>query len=143
LADRIDKDTRSRIMSVVRRYGTRPEKRVRSALHSQGFSFRLHSKQLPRSPDVVLRKFKAVIFINGCFWHQHVNSKATHIPQTRSEFWQKKVCPQCVTRPKGHVSTQNVGLARGDYLGIRLNKKTTGRYLMTIGVMAEVGKRIS
>jgi len=90
LADRIDKDTRSRIMSVVRRYGTRPEKRVRSALHSQGFSFRLHSKQLPRSPDVVLRKFKAVIFINGCNRHQNVNCKATHIPQTRSEFWKKK-----------------------------------------------------
>ena len=90
MADRIDKETRSRIMAAVRSYGTRPEKRVRSALHRQGFRFRLHNKQLPGTPDLVLRKYHAVIFINGCFWHQHQNCKATHIPQTHSEFWQKK-----------------------------------------------------
>ena len=77
-------------MAAVRSFGTRPEKRVRSALHRQGFRFRLYNKQLPGTPDLVLRKYKAVIFINGCFWHQHVNCKASHIPQTRSEFWQKK-----------------------------------------------------
>ncbi|NOU20389.1 MAG: DNA mismatch endonuclease Vsr [Methyloglobulus sp.] len=90
MTDRIDKETRSRIMAAVRSYGTRPEKRVRSALHRQGFRFRLHIKQLPGTPDLVLRKYKAAIFINGCFWHQHQNCKAAHIPQTRSEFWQKK-----------------------------------------------------
>jgi DNA mismatch endonuclease, patch repair protein len=90
LADRIDKATRSRIMSAVRSVGTRPEMRVRSALHRQGFRFRLHIKQLPGTPDLVLRKYKAVIFINGCFWHQHTHCKHSHIPQTRSEFWQKK-----------------------------------------------------
>jgi DNA mismatch endonuclease, patch repair protein len=90
LTDRIDKETRSRIMAAVSSYGTRPEKRVRSALHRQGFRFRLHSKQLPGTPDLVLRKYKAVIFINGCFWHQHLNCKGSHIPQTRPEFWQKK-----------------------------------------------------
>ncbi|MEQ1557985.1 MAG: DNA mismatch endonuclease Vsr [Methyloglobulus sp.] len=90
MTDRIDKDTRSRIMSAVRSHGTRPEKQVRSALHRQGFRFRLQIKQLPGTPDLVLRKYKAVIFINGCFWHQHQNCKASHIPKTRSEFWQKK-----------------------------------------------------
>jgi DNA mismatch endonuclease, patch repair protein len=90
LTDRIDQATRSRIMAAVRSFGTRPEIRVRSALHRQGFRFRLHNKQLPGTPDLVLRKYKALIFINGCFWHQHTNCKATHIPQTRSEFWQKK-----------------------------------------------------
>lgn len=90
MTDSIDKETRSRIMAAVRSYGTRPEKRVRSSLHSQGFRFRLHIKQLPGTPDLVLRKYKAAIFINGCFWHQHQNCKAAHIPQTRSEFWQKK-----------------------------------------------------
>lgn len=90
MTDRIDKETRARIMSAVRSYGTRPEKLVRSALHRQGFRFRLHIKQLPGTPDLVLHKYKAVVFINGCFWHQHQNCKHSHIPQTRSEFWQKK-----------------------------------------------------
>jgi DNA mismatch endonuclease, patch repair protein len=69
-------------MAAVRSYGTRPEKQVRSALHRQGFRF--------DTPDLVLRKYKAAIFINGCFWHQHQNCKSSHIPKTRSEFWQKK-----------------------------------------------------
>ena len=86
----MDKETRSRIMAAVRSYGTRPEKWVRSALHRQGFRFRLHIKRIPGTPDLVLRRYKAVIFINGCFWHQHVNCKASHIPQTRREFWQNK-----------------------------------------------------
>jgi DNA mismatch endonuclease, patch repair protein len=77
-------------MSAIRSVGTRPEKRVRSALHRQGFRFRLHIKRLPGSPDLMLRKYKAVIFVNGCFWHQHTHCKHSHIPQTRSEFWQKK-----------------------------------------------------
>ena len=77
-------------MAAIRSCGTLPELRVRSALHRQGFRFRLHSKQLPGTPDLVMRKYKAVIFINGCFWHQHANCKVTHIPQTRREFWQKK-----------------------------------------------------
>jgi DNA mismatch endonuclease (patch repair protein) len=90
LTDRIDKETRSRIMATVRSSDTRPEKWVRSALHRQGFRFRLHNNRLPGTPDLVLLKYKAVIFINGCFWHQHQNCKVTHIPQTRREFWQKK-----------------------------------------------------
>jgi DNA mismatch endonuclease (patch repair protein) len=90
MTDRIDKATRSRMMAAIRSFGTRPEKRVRSALHRQGFRFRLHIKQLPGTPDLVLRKYKAAIFINGCFWHQHANCKGEHIPQTRREFWQKK-----------------------------------------------------
>ncbi|NOT86043.1 MAG: DNA mismatch endonuclease Vsr [Methylococcaceae bacterium] len=90
MTDRIDQPTRSRIMAAIRSVDTRPEKCVRSALHEQGFRFRLHPKQLPGTPDLVLRKYKTVIFINGCFWHQHQNCKAAHLPKTRCEFWQKK-----------------------------------------------------
>jgi DNA mismatch endonuclease, patch repair protein len=86
----MDKETRSRMMASIRSYGTRPEKWVRSALHKQGFRFRLYMKQLPGTPDLVLRRYNAVIFINGCFWHQHQNCKSAHIPKTRSEFWQRK-----------------------------------------------------
>ena len=77
-------------MAAIHSVGTRPEKRVRSALHQRGFRFRLHNKRLPGTPDLVLRKYKAVIFINGCFWHQHDHCKHSHIPQTRREFWQNK-----------------------------------------------------
>lgn len=90
MSDNVDSNTRSRMMSAVRSLNTKPEKCVRSALHRQGFRFRLHNKQLPGTPDLVLRKYKAVIFINGCFWHQHSNCKASHLPKTRSDFWQNK-----------------------------------------------------
>jgi len=90
MADRIDPAARSRTMAAIRSKDTQPEKWVRSALHRQGFRFRLHNKKLPGSPDLVLRKYHAVIFINGCFWHQHPGCKASHLPHTRQEFWQHK-----------------------------------------------------
>jgi DNA mismatch endonuclease, patch repair protein len=81
---------RSRTMSAIRSKNTKPEKWVRSALHGKGFRFRLHNKQLPGSPDLVLPKYHAVIFVNGCFWHQHHGCKVAHIPKAKHEFWQKK-----------------------------------------------------
>jgi DNA mismatch endonuclease, patch repair protein len=88
------------MMASVRSFGTRPEKRVGSALHRKGFRFRLHKKQMPGTPDIVLKKFNAVIFINGCFWHQHDNCKGSHIPQTRREFWQEKFTRNAVRDQK-------------------------------------------
>jgi DNA mismatch endonuclease (patch repair protein) len=76
-------------MSAIRSSNTRPELWVRSALHRAGFRFRLQGK-LPGTPDLVLRKYKAVVFVNGCFWHQHPHCKSSHIPKTRPEFWQNK-----------------------------------------------------
>jgi DNA mismatch endonuclease (patch repair protein) len=76
-------------MSAIRSSNTKPELGVRSALHRAGFRFRLHAK-LPGTPDLVLRKYKAVVFVNGCFWHQHPHCKSSHIPKTRPEFWQNK-----------------------------------------------------
>jgi DNA mismatch endonuclease (patch repair protein) len=90
MTDRMDAAARSRTMAAIRSKNTQPEKWVRSALHGQGFRFRLHNKKLPGSPDLVLRKYKAVIFINGCFWHQHEGCKASHLPHTRQDFWQRK-----------------------------------------------------
>ena len=90
MVDRIDKQTRSKTMRAIRSSGTRPEKLARSALHKAGFRFRLCNKNLPGTPDIVLAKYKAAIFVNGCFWHQHHNCKIAHIPETRREFWQKK-----------------------------------------------------
>ncbi|MFI3198282.1 MAG: DNA mismatch endonuclease Vsr [Methylococcaceae bacterium] len=90
MIDRIDKATRSRTMAAIRSKDTKPEKCVRSALHRQGFRFRLHNKKLPGTPDLVLRKYHAVIFVNGCFWHQHQGCNSAHLPKTRQEFWEKK-----------------------------------------------------
>ena len=88
--DITDGVTRSRMMANIRSKNTFPELCVRSALHARGFRFRLHDKALPGKPDIVLPKWKAAVFIHGCFWHLHgcANSK---IPSTRQEFWSQKL----------------------------------------------------
>lgn len=78
-------------MAAIRSHDTKPEKWVRSQLHRHGFRFRLHDAKLPGSPDLVLPKYKAAVFINGCFWHQHPYCKHAHIPDTRRDFWERKL----------------------------------------------------
>ena len=89
--DKITKEKRSWNMSRVRSKNTKPELLVRSSLHKMGYRFRLHVKRLPGNPDVVLPKYKAVIFVHGCFWHQHTGcKKATH-PKQNLDFWKEKL----------------------------------------------------
>ena len=83
-------EQRSRNMSAIKSKNTKPEIKVRKVLHSMGYRFRLHSKDLPGSPDIVLPKYKTVIFVHGCFWHRHENCKYASNPKTRKEFWNKK-----------------------------------------------------
>ena len=83
-------EQRSRNMSDIKSKNTKPEIKVRKVLHSMGYRFRLHSKDLPGSPDIVLPKYKTVIFVHGCFWHRHENCKYATTPKTRKEFWEKK-----------------------------------------------------
>ena len=83
-------EQRSRNMSAIKSKNTKPEIKVRKVLHSMGYRFRLHSKNLPGSPDIVLPKYKTVIFVHGCFWHRHQNCKYASTPKTRQEFWNKK-----------------------------------------------------
>ena len=83
-------EQRSRNMSAIKSKNTKPEIKVRKILHSMGYRFRLHSKDLPGSPDIVLPKYKTVIFVHGCFWHRHENCKYSSTPKTRKEFWNKK-----------------------------------------------------
>jgi len=77
-------------MSRIRSKDTNPEKRVRSFLHRAGYRFRLHRKDLPGTPDIVLPKYRKVIFVHGCFWHRHEGCKFAYSPKTRTDFWQKK-----------------------------------------------------
>lgn len=78
------------MMSGIRAKNTRPELAVRRALHALGFRFRLHSPDLPGKPDIVLPKWKTVIFVHGCFWHGH-DCSLFKLPSTRTEFWSEKI----------------------------------------------------
>ena len=90
MADRISPEHRSWNMSRISGKNTRPEKSVRSILHRMGLRFRIHRKDLPGKPDIVLTKFRTVVFVHGCFWHQHKRCKYANIPKTRTDFWKEK-----------------------------------------------------
>ncbi len=77
-------------MSAIKSKNTKPEIVVRKILHSMGYRFRLHGKDLPGSPDIILPKYKTVIFVHGCFWHRHENCKYASTPKTRTKFWESK-----------------------------------------------------
>lgn len=82
--------TRSYNMSRIRGKHTKPEIRLRSLLHRSGLRFRVHSDRLPGKPDIILPKYKSVVFVNGCFWHRHEGCRYCATPKTRADFWEKK-----------------------------------------------------
>lgn len=90
MTDIVDSGTRSRMMSGIKGKHTRPELLVRSGLHRRGFRYRLHPRDLPGRPDLVLPKYGAVIFVHGCFWHRHPKCRYATTPATRQAFWQEK-----------------------------------------------------
>lgn len=91
MADVHSKETRSYNMSRIRSKDTKPEMLVRKFLHKNGFRYRLHVKDLPGKPDIVLPKYKTVIFVHGCFWHGHEGCKYYVVPKTRTEWWVNKI----------------------------------------------------
>lgn len=91
MADVHEPETRSYNMSRISGKDTKPEMIVRKFLHSNGFRYRLHVKDLPGKPDLVLPKYNTVIFVHGCFWHAHEDCKYFKIPQTRTEWWKEKL----------------------------------------------------
>lgn len=90
MADIVTAEVRSRMMSGIRGTNTKPELLLRKGLHALGFRFRLHDRSLPGKPDIVLPRYKAVIFAHGCFWHGH-DCHLFKWPSTRPEFWQAKI----------------------------------------------------
>lgn len=90
MADKLTKERRSWNMSRIRGKDTGPEKTVRSLLHRLGYRFRLQRKDLPGRPDIVLPKYRTVIFVHGCFWHSH-GCKDSGIPKTNPDFWREKL----------------------------------------------------
>jgi DNA mismatch endonuclease (patch repair protein) len=85
------KQKRSEVMSKIRGKNTKPELILRSLLFKQGYRFKVHQKDLPGKPDIVLPKFKTTIFVHGCFWHHHKGCRDGRIPSTNKEFWDKKI----------------------------------------------------
>jgi len=91
MADVHSQEVRSYNMSRIKGKDTKPELLVRKYLFSEGFRYRIHSKRLPGKPDIILKKYKTVIFVHGCFWHSHENCKYHVIPKTRREWWIEKL----------------------------------------------------
>ena len=90
MPDTVDPQKRSEIMSRIRARDTSPEKRVRQILHRMGYRFRLHLRDLPGTPDIVLAKYETVIFVHGCFWHQHT-CRDGKTPKSNQSYWLPKL----------------------------------------------------
>lgn len=91
MKDRLTKERRSWNMSRIRGKDTAPERVVRSLLHRMGLRFRLHGKGLPGRPDILLRKYRTVVFVHGCFWHRHKGCRNCTTPTNRREWWLEKL----------------------------------------------------
>ena len=91
MADRMTKEQRHKCMARIKGKNTKPELIVRRYLHTHGYRYRINVKRLPGTPDIVLRKYRTVIFINGCFWHGHEGCKYFVIPKSNTDFWKKKI----------------------------------------------------
>jgi DNA mismatch endonuclease (patch repair protein) len=109
MTDIVNSETRSRMMSGIRGKNTKPELKIRSELHKLGFRYRLHDKRLPGNPDIVFKRYRAVILVHGCFWHRH----GCHLfkwPKTRPEFWKKKIDRNHENDLKAFQDLQSSGL---------------------------------
>lgn len=91
MADRMNKEQRHKCMSRIKSKDTKPELIVRRYLHAHGYRYRINVKRLPGTPDIVLRKYRTAIFINGCFWHGHEGCKYFVMPKSNTPFWEKKI----------------------------------------------------
>ena len=109
MADVHNKATRSYNMSQIKGKDTKPELVVRKFLFSKGFRYRLNDKSLPGNPDIVLSKYKTVIFINGCFWHAHEGCKYFVIPKTKTEWWTNKINANKARDIKQYTALENSG----------------------------------
>lgn len=103
------KVTRSYNMSRIRSKNTKPELLVRKFLFNQGYRYRLHAKKLPGKPDIVLPKYKTVIFVHGCFWHGHTECRYFVVPKTRTEWWLNKIFTNKNNDSKSEIALKESG----------------------------------
>lgn len=91
MADVVKPEVRSRMMSGIRGKDTQPELVLRRGLFARGYRFRLHGASLPGRPDIVIRKYRTVILVHGCFWHAHIGCRYFHMPEGNHQFWKEKL----------------------------------------------------
>lgn len=105
----IGKMNRSQIMARIRKVNTKPEIVVRKALFKEGFRFRIHVKLLPGCPDIVLKKYNTVVFVNGCFWHAHEGCRLNSLPKVRTEYWIPKITRNVARDREAHAALVHEG----------------------------------
>lgn len=91
MTDKISKEKRSANMAKIRNKDTSIELAIRQWLFANGFRYRINVNTLPGRPDIALKKYKAIVLVNGCFWHGHLNCKIAHIPKSRKDYWLQKI----------------------------------------------------
>ncbi len=109
ITDIYNKEKRSDIMSRIRGRETKPEELVRKFLFSKGFRYRINDKRYLGKPDIVIPKYRAIIFIHGCFWHGHENCKASKLPETNTDFWKNKISDNKARDQKNIEKLRNEG----------------------------------
>ena len=109
MVDIVDAVTRSRMMRAIRGRDTGPEMRLRSLLHRAGFRFRLHRRDLPGRPDIVLPRHHAVVLVHGCFWHRHQDCRFATTPATRPDFWAAKFAANVARDGRNIADLQALG----------------------------------
>lgn len=109
MPDIVDQATRTRMMSGIRGKHTKPELLLRKFLHGFGYRFRLHRKDLPGAPDLVLPRYSLAILVNGCFWHRHCGCFYATTPSTRAGFWQQKFNANVERDRRNHETLMNLG----------------------------------
>lgn len=127
-----DTATRSYNMSQIKGKDTQPELLVRKFLFANGLRYRLHVKNLPGKPDIVLRKYKTVIFVHGCFWHGHEGCKYFKIPDTRTDWWKEKIGKNKANDEKNKFALQSSGWKIITVYGCELKKKVKDETLRNV-----------
>lgn len=127
-----DTATRSYNMSQIKGKDTQPELLVRKFLFANGLRYRLHVKNLPGKPDIVLRKYKTVIFVHGCFWHGHEGCKYFKIPDTRTDWWKEKIGKNKANDEKNKFALQSSGWKIITVYGCELKKKVKDETLRKV-----------
>jgi DNA mismatch endonuclease (patch repair protein) len=135
VADVHTKEQRSFNMSRIKGKDTKPEMLVRRFLHANGFRYKLHDKTLPGKPDIVLPKYKTVIFVHGCFWHGHKDCKYSALPKTKTEWWLNKINGNIATDIKAVKTLKKEGWKIVTIWGCKLKQNKSAqtlKHLLTI-----------
>lgn len=109
MVDKLTPEQRHRCMSHIHSKDTKPEIIVRKYLFAKGFRYRLHDKRLPGTPDIVLPRYRTVIFVNGCFWHGHEGCKYSHLPKSNTSYWKTKIEHNKIRDKQERILLRDIG----------------------------------